>query len=155
MGRVDRRDDAVVAESFRRLPQQHDVAGGRRNECRRTGGLACPGDRAAAYSRGVTVFLLILVVLAALVALAATGALRVRRYSHSHVDAQLAIAGRGLHFTRTPDGVWWRLRLRPCRRVYEDRSGWGEPPPDSVREPRRPLGPNPLTAAAELDLPRD
>ena len=102
------------------------------------------------------VFLLLLFVLAALLALAATGGLRVRRYSQSHVDAQFAIAGRGLYFTRTPDGVWWRLRLRPCRRVYEDRSGWGEPPPDSsVREPRRPLGPNPLTVAAKLDLPRN
>ena len=88
------------------------------------------------------------------IALAASGALMVRRYSASHVVAQLAIAGRGLYFSRTPDGAWWRLRLRPCRRVYEDRSGWGDPPPASgVREPRRPLAPGPSAAAIELDPP--
>jgi len=87
--------------------------------------------------------------------LTATGGLSVRRYSGSHVVAQLAIGGRGLYFSRTADGAWWRLRLRPCRRVCEDRSGWGEPPPDSgVREPRRPQGPRPLAGLVELDPPR-
>ena len=93
--------------------------------------------------------------LLSLVFLTATGGLSVRRYSGSHVVAQLAVGGRGLYFSRTPDGVWWRLRLRPCRRVCEDRGGWGEPPPDSgVREPRRPPGPGPLAGLVELDPPR-
>jgi hypothetical protein len=86
--------------------------------------------------------------------LAAMGGLSVRRYSGAHVVAHLAVAGRGLYFSRTPDGIWWRLRLRPCRSRCEDRSGWGEPPPDvAVREPRRPRGPGPLAAAAEVELP--
>jgi hypothetical protein len=92
--------------------------------------------------------------LLALVLLTAIGGLSVRR-NGSHVVAQLTLGGRGLFFSRTPDGVWWRLRLRPCRRACEDRSGWGEPPPDSgVREPRRPHGPGPLAASIELDPPR-
>jgi len=94
-------------------------------------------------------------VLGAVIALAASGALMVRRYSASHVVAQFAIAGRGLYFSRTPDGTWWRLRLRTCRRVYEDRSGWGEPPRASgVREPRRPLAPGPSAASIELHPPQ-
>lgn len=101
--------------------------------------------------------LVALAVLAATVAAAAsTGGMRLRRYSASRVDAQLTIGGRGFYFSRTPDGAWWRFRLRPRRCAYEDRSDWGEPPPDAgVREPRRPPGPNPLTAAAEPELPRD
>lgn len=98
---------------------------------------------------------LLLVSLVAFVVLIASGGLSVRRYSGSHVVAQLAVGGRGLYFSRTPDGVWWRLRLRPCRRVCEDRGGWGEPPLDGgVREPRRPLGPGPLAGLVELDPPR-
>ena len=93
--------------------------------------------------------------LLAFVVLTATGGLSVRRYSGRHVVAQLAVGGRGLYFSRTPDGVWWRLRLRPCRRVCEDRGGWGEPPLDGgVREPRRPPGPGPLASCIELDPPR-
>lgn len=93
--------------------------------------------------------------LLAFVILTATGGLSVRRYSGSHVVAELAVGGRGLFFNRTPDGVWWRLRLRPCRRVSEERGGWGEPPPASgVREPRRPPGPGPLAGCIELDPPR-
>jgi hypothetical protein len=89
-----------------------------------------------------------------LAVLAATGGLSVRRYSGAHVVAHLAVAGRGLYFSRTPDGIWWRLRLRPCRRRCEDRSGWGDPPPDvGVREPRRPLGPGPLAGTVEVKLP--
>jgi len=85
---------------------------------------------------------------------AATGVLSVRRYSHRHITAQLAVGGRGVFFSRTPDGVWWRLRLRPCRRRYEDRSGWPDPPPSGgVREPRRPRDPGPLAAAVGLDPP--
>lgn len=60
---------------------------------------------------------LLSVSLVAFAVLIASGGLSVRRYSGSHVVAQLAIGGRGLYFSRTPDGVWWRLRLRPCRRV--------------------------------------
>jgi hypothetical protein len=82
----------------------------------------------------VTLLLVELAVLAAPVAAAAsTGGTRLRRYSAARIEAQLTIAGRGFYFSRTPDGVR------------------GEPPPDaSVREPRRPLGPDPLSAAAEL-----
>jgi hypothetical protein len=90
----------------------------------------------------------------AVAALAESGVLRVRRYSRVHVEGRLAVAGRGLFFSRTPDGVWWRLRLRPCRRVLEDRNGWGEPPPEGgVREPRRPLGPPPRGDQIALDEP--
>jgi hypothetical protein len=95
---------------------------------------------------------LLLATFVAVVVLTASGGLAVKRYSTTHVVAQLAVRGRGLYFSRTPDGVWWRLRLRPCRRVCEDRGAWGEPPSDSaVREPRRPLGPGPITGAIELD----
>jgi len=62
------------------------------------------------------------------------------------MEVQLAIRGRGLFFSRTPDGTWWRLRLRPrpCRDACEDRAGWDDAPPDgAVREPCRPLGPGP------------
>jgi hypothetical protein len=98
-----------------------------------------------------------LIALAATAALAATtGGIRFRRYSAAHVDAKVTLGGRGLYFSRTPDGTWWRLRLRSRRCAFEDRSGWGDPPPDiGVREPRRPRGPHPLKAAVELDPPRD
>jgi hypothetical protein len=95
---------------------------------------------------------LLLTVFVCVVVLAASRALAVKRYSAAHVVAQLAVRGRGLYFSRTPDGVWWRLRLRRCRRVCEDRGAWGEPPPDSgVREPRRPVGPGPVTGTVELE----
>jgi hypothetical protein len=102
------------------------------------------------------VLLTVALIFAALIVLAATGGLSVRRYSATHVAAQLAFSGRGLYFSRTPDGAWWRVRLRPCWRTCEDRSGWGEPPPRSgVREPRRPLGPGPIAGAVELERPPD
>ena len=106
---------------------------------------------------GVTfVLLTVALIFAALIVLAATGGLSVRHYSATHVAAQLAFSGRGLYFSRTPDGAWWRFRLRPCRRTCEDRSGWREPPPRSgVREPRRPLGPGPIAGAVELERPPD
>jgi hypothetical protein len=100
------------------------------------------------------VALVILGPLAAVAALALSGVLRIHRYSPVHVDGRLAVAGRGLLFSRTPDGVWWRLRLHPCRRVLEDRDGWGEAPPEGgVREPRQPLGPPPRTDQIALDEP--
>ena len=103
----------------------------------------------------MTVWLLGFFVGAAVVGgLALAGVLNVRRYSSRHLTAQLAVSGRGVFFSRTPDGVWWRLRLRPCRRRYEDRSGWPDAPPDGgVREPRPPRGPSPLSAAVRLDPP--
>ena len=100
------------------------------------------------------VVLVVVGTLAAIAVLAGSGALRVRRYSAAHVDGRLAVAGRGLFFSRTPDGVWWRVRLRPCRRVPDDRDGWGDPPPGvGVREPRRPLGPPPSAGQVGLDEP--
>ena len=86
--------------------------------------------------------------------LVATGSLSVRRHSRHYVTAYVTLGQRGLFFSRTPDGVWWRLRLRPCIRRCEDRSGWGDPPPDAgVREPRRPVGPDPRAGAIRLDPP--
>ena len=104
----------------------------------------------------VVAWLLVAVAFAAAASavLLATGGLAVRRYSGRHLVVHLAVAGRGIYFSRTPDGTWWRVRLRPGRRVCEDRGGWGDPPPDTaVREPRRPLGPGPLAGGAELDPP--
>ena len=103
--------------------------------------------------------MLLWVGLAACVAVAvltAMGGLRVRRYSGAHVVAHLAVAGRGLYFSRTPDGTWLRLRLRSSRRRCEDRMGGGDPPPDiGVREPRRPLGPGPVAGTVKLDPRHD
>jgi hypothetical protein len=106
----------------------------------------------------VTVVGLSLAALVTAIALSATaGGIRLRRHSAAHVDGRLTIAGRGLYFSRTPDGRWWRFRWRPRRcAAFEDRSAWDDPPPDiGVREPRRPLGPDPLSAAVELDPPRE
>jgi hypothetical protein len=89
--------------------------------------------------------------LLALLLVLATG-LRVQRYSSQHVAARLTVAGRGIYFSRTPDGVWWKLRLRR----HAPRCCWpdsDEDPPDGgVREPRRPVGPRPASAA-RVDLP--
>jgi hypothetical protein len=80
--------------------------------------------------------------------------LRIRRYSPTHVAAQVTIAGRGLYVTRTADGLWWRVRLRrACPPVRcgdlpdEPFAGAGS------REPRRPNGPAPFSAAVRLDPP--
>jgi len=77
---------------------------------------------------------------------------RVRRYSRAHVTAQATVAGRGLYVSKTPDGVWWAIRIRQC--VCTPTSPWpdGGPPWSSgVREPRRPVGPGPLDAADAID----
>jgi hypothetical protein len=118
--------------------------------------MGLPGTLLALILPIVVLWLLFAVALAVAAAavLWATGGLAMRRYSGSHVVAHIAIAGRGLYFSRTLDGTWWRLQLRPWRRVCEDRDSWEEPPPASgVREPRRPLGPGPLGGEVELDPP--
>lgn len=38
---------------------------------------------------------------------AITAAVRVRRYSATHVVGEVAFAGRGVFFSRTADGTWW------------------------------------------------
>ena len=89
-----------------------------------------------------------------LVAFTLTRTLEVRRYSRGHVSAQLAIAGRGLYVSRTPDGTWWKVRLRRCAPACPPAEDRGEPPPDAgVREPRRPFGQGPIAGAVELDPP--
>ena len=82
---------------------------------------------------------------AGLVGVLALG-LRVRRYSRVHVVAQLTFGGRGLYFSRTPDGIWWRLRLRA--RCGAPARPPDEPPDAGVREPRRPRSPQPPALAA-------
>ncbi len=93
--------------------------------------------------------------LAAVAALVGSGVLHVRRYSVAHVvEGRLAVAGRGLFFSRTPDGIWWRVRLRARRCTTTYPADWGDPPPeDGVREPRRPLGPPPRAAQIALHDP--
>lgn len=54
----------------------------------------------------MTVWLLLVVVLLTPPALVLTGALRVRRHSRGHVVGSLAVSGRGVFFSRTPDGDW-------------------------------------------------
>jgi hypothetical protein len=73
----------------------------------------------------------------------------VRRCSPSHIVGEVALRGRGLFFSRTPDGTWWRLRLRARRCGAGMASADQDDPPadESVREPRRPRGPGPATAA--------
>jgi hypothetical protein len=81
-------------------------------------------------------------------------AVTVRRYSPRHVVGEVAVRGRGLFFSRTPDGTWWRLRLRARRCTTTYPADWGDAPPDAgVREPHRPPGPGPLSAAITLELP--
>ncbi len=81
------------------------------------------------------------------------GGLRVRRFSPGHITARLTVDGRGLYFSRTPDGDWWALRLRRRCPAASMASGPPDEPPDiGVREPRRPLGGGP-SGAARLELP--
>ncbi|HEU0318538.1 MAG TPA: hypothetical protein VFR49_14475 [Solirubrobacteraceae bacterium] len=91
-----------------------------------------------------------------LIALAAglAGGLRVRRFSPGHITARLTVAGRGIYFSRTPDGDWWALRLRRrCRAAFPATGPADEPPDIGVREPRRPPGAGPVAGAARLELP--
>jgi hypothetical protein len=77
---------------------------------------------------------------------------RVRRYFPGHLTLQATLAGRGLYFTRTPDGTWWAIRLRRRRcRLACWRPGDSGSEGTGVREPRRPLGPGPLAASDALD----
>ncbi|MDQ3721624.1 MAG: hypothetical protein M3376_00830 [Actinomycetota bacterium] len=81
-------------------------------------------DATGLFAVTLTFLWLLLAALVCVAALVASGGLAVRWYSRAHVEAQLALRGRGVFFSRTPDGAWWRLRLRPCRRLLEDRGGW-------------------------------
>jgi hypothetical protein len=92
----------------------------------------------------VTVWVLGSVLLIGVLAGALWADIGVRRYSRGHVAGQATLFGRGLYFSRTPDGIWWRVRLSPRRRMCGPLGEWGEDPPDiGVREPRRPPPPSP------------
>jgi hypothetical protein len=98
---------------------------------------------------------LLVAALTTLLGLVITGGLQVRRYSRGHVAAQLAVRGRGLYISRTPDGTWWRVRLRPRCGACAWPSDWGDEPPDrGVREPRRPLPSGALGGVPEPDEQR-
>lgn len=89
-----------------------------------------------------------------LVGVGAANAVTVRRYSPSHVVGEVALRGRGLFFSRTADGTWWKLRLRARRCTTSYPADWGDAPPGAgVREPRRPPGRGPLNAAAASEPP--
>jgi hypothetical protein len=93
---------------------------------------------------------LIVALFAGLIVLTASRGLEVRRYSRGHITAQLTLRGHGLYVSRTPDGTWWKVRLRACPPPCAQPGDWGEPPPDiGVREPRRPLGPGPSADSIE------
>jgi hypothetical protein len=107
---------------------------------------------AARDTAGVTLWLMIAA--GFVVGVVAGHVVTVRRYFSSHVVGEVSVAGRGLFFSRTPDGIWWRVRLhaRRCTTTYP--AEWGDAPPDAgVREPRRPPGRGPLSAAAALEPP--
>jgi len=81
-------------------------------------------------------------------------AVSVRRYARHHLAGEVALRGRGLFFSRTPDGTWWRLRLRARRCTTTYPADWGDAPPDGgVREPRRQPGLGPLAASVKLQPP--
>jgi hypothetical protein len=94
------------------------------------------------------VLLLLLLLLIILLVVGLAYGLRVRRYSRGHVVAELTVRGRGLYYSRTPDGIWWRIRLRARCGAPGPASPPVEPPDAGVREPRRPRGPRPPTLAA-------
>ena len=89
-----------------------------------------------------------------LAGLVLANAVSVRGYSPRHLAGEVALRGRGLFFSRTPDGTWWRLRLRTrrCETTYP--AGWDDAPPNGgVREPRRPPGPGSFGAPVKLQPP--
>jgi hypothetical protein len=49
---------------------------------------------------------LLIVALPAAVAILLGRALRIRRFSRSHIVAQLTVGGRGVYFSHTADGSW-------------------------------------------------
>jgi len=69
-----------------------------------------------------------------IVGVIAAHAVTVRRYSPSHVVGEASLAGRGLFFSRTPDGIWWRVRLsgRRCTTTYPADWATRRPPPGSA-----------------------
>jgi hypothetical protein len=85
----------------------------------------------------------------------ATKTVSVHRYSRGHVEGEVAIRGRGLFFSRTPDGTWSKLRLRArrCNTTFPVDWDNGEPPEGGVREPRRPPGIGPRTGSVKLEPP--
>jgi hypothetical protein len=81
-------------------------------------------------------------------------AVSVRRYSRGHIAGEIALGGRGLFFSRTPDGTWWSVRLRRRRCGMTHLADSGDAPPDGgVREPRPPPGSGPRSSAATLKPP--
>ncbi len=115
-------------------------------------GWRLPGTRPGRILRRVSPWLAAIVPIVLAAGLA--GGLRVHRFSPGHVTARLTVAGRGLYFSRTPDGDWWALRLRRRCRAASPPPGPADAPPDiGVREPRRPPGSGPVAAGARLDLP--
>ncbi len=86
--------------------------------------------------------------------LVVANAVSVRRYSRRHLVGEFALGSRGLFFSRTPDGLWWSVRLRRRRCDTTLPADWGDAPPDGgVREPRRPPGPGPRGSAVTLQPP--
>jgi len=115
--------------------------------------LGLAGGFSTAHTATVSVWLSV-VVLGGLALVAACSEVRIRRYMPGHLVAHFTVAGRGLYFSRTPDGVWcrWRLLSPRCRTTLP--CDWGDPPGSAgVREPRHPLGPGPAAGAVELDPP--
>src|SRR3954470_22816620 len=95
--------------------------GGRRRRCAGARGPAHV-DSAPALSnarvaggplRGDTAVMFVwLAVAGAFVAeLVLANAVSVRRFSRRHIAGEVALRGRGLFFSRTPDGTWWSVRL--------------------------------------------
>jgi hypothetical protein len=58
------------------------------------------------------------------VGVVAAHAVTLRRYSPSHLVGELSLAGRGVFFSRTPDGIWWRVRLRGRRCTTTYPANW-------------------------------
>lgn len=75
-------------------------------------------------------------------------AVQVRRYSRVHLKVSVSVRGRGVFFSRTPDGAWRSLRPRRCT----ERGWWDDTDGTGVREQRRPVGPD-LGTGAGLELP--